>query len=341
MHQRKDIMVGFTDLSDDQRIERLEALARAALTEYGWPGATLTHRSYLENTVFELLDEASGTHGSLRVCRSGWEAGALQREICWLEALARDTELRIPAPIRASAGKPFCVVEATGVPGPRACVLFGWVDGDYAAPNELTPSRLHRAGRFLAGLHEHAESFRLPPELAIERFDADALETSDYRSNVATYFKEESALAAFDEAIVATARLMRDLGNDATVAGIIHGDFHQRNYVFDGERVGALDFETMSWGHYLYDLATTLSYLVPEFLRDVDPEPLRAAVLEGYARIRALPKGYGRMLRIFSAYRVWIMADWSSGSPRMLEHDWARRRLDAMPGQIRELLAGC
>jgi hypothetical protein len=37
---------------------------------------------------------------------------------------------------------------------------------------------------------------------------------------------------------------------------------------------------------------------------------------------------------------VWIMADWSSGSPRMLEHDWARRRLDAMPGQIRELLAG-
>ena len=126
---------------------------------------------------------------------------------------------------------------------------------------------------------------------------------------------------------------------DLALAGIVHGDFHQRNYIFDGERVGALDFETMRWGYYLYDLATTLSYLVSEFLRDVDPKPLRAALLEGYAAVRRLPRGYERMLSVFAAYRVWIMADWSSSSPRMLEHDWARRRLDAMPDQIRDLLA--
>jgi hypothetical protein len=78
---------------------------------------------------------------------------------------------------------------------------------------------------------------------------------------------------------------------------------------------------------------------VPEFLRDIDPEPLRATVLDGYEEARGLPDGYERMLRVFAAYRVWIMADWSSGSSRMLEHDWARRRLDAMPGQIRDLLA--
>jgi Ser/Thr protein kinase RdoA (MazF antagonist) len=334
-------MVDFTDLTDEQRIERLEELARLALAEYGLLGAVLRHRSYVENAVFEVLDEPSGTHASLRVCRSGWETGALQREICWLEALARDTDLRVPAPIRTSVGEPFCVVETAGVPGPRACSLFRWVDGAYAAPGELTPARLRHVGRFLARLHEHAESFRLPPELAIDRFDADALEASDWRANVSTYFADESALAAFDEAVAAAVRLMRELGDDATVAGIIHGDFHQRNYVFDGDRVGALDFETMLWGYYLYDLATTLSYLVPEFLRDVDPEPLRVAVLKGYERVRGLPEGYERMLRVFSAYRVWIMADWSSGSPRMLEHDWARRRLDAMPGQIRALLAEC
>jgi Ser/Thr protein kinase RdoA (MazF antagonist) len=278
LHERKGIMVDFTDLTEEQRIERLEALAR-------------------------------------------------------------DTDLRVPALIRSSAGEPFCVVEAAGVPGPRACVLFGWVDGSYAAPDELTPSRLRKVGRFLARLHEHTETFRLSPELAIERFDADALETSDYRANVATYFAKESALAPFDEEVAATVCVMKDLGDDATAAGIIHGDFHQRDYVFDGERVGALDFETMLWGYYLYDLATTLGYLAPEFLRDADPEPLRAAVLEGYARVRPLLEGYERMLRVFSAYRVWMMADWSSGSLRMLEHDWARRRLDAMPGQIRDLLA--
>jgi hypothetical protein len=56
MHRRKGIMGDFAELPDEQRIERLEALARAALAEYGLPGATLTHRSDLENAVFEMLD---------------------------------------------------------------------------------------------------------------------------------------------------------------------------------------------------------------------------------------------------------------------------------------------
>jgi len=67
---------------------------------------------------------------------------------------------------------------------------------------------------------------------------------------------------------------MRELGEGSDVAGSIHGDFHQRDYLFDGEQIGAIDFETMWWGDYLYDLATTLSYLVPGFLADRDPQPL-------------------------------------------------------------------
>jgi len=333
-------MVHFADLTDEERVEHFERLARQALAEYGLANATLRHLSYTENVLFEVLDGATGTHGSLRICREGWEQDVLKREISWLEALGRDTDLRIPRPLRTLAGEPFAVVESEEIPGSRACAIFRWVDGAYAAPDELTPSRLRGVGRFLAVLHDHAEGFRLPAELAIDRFDTGTLETFDHRANVSTYFQDEADLAAFDEAVAATTQLMRELGDDPTVAGIIHGDFHQRNYVFDGAAVGAIDFETMWWGYYLYDLATTLSYLVPEFLGGVDPAPLCEAVLTGYAEVRGLPEGYERMLRVFSAHRVWIMADWSSGSPRMLEHDWARRRLDAMPRQIRDLLRG-
>ena len=333
-------MVDFDDLTDEERIERFGRLAERALGRFGLRGATLTHRSYMENVLYEVTDDRRAVHASLRICRPGWEADALKREICWLGALSRDTDLRVPVSIPTRDGEPFAVVESPGIPGPRACVLLQWVDGAYAAPGKLTPSRLRNAGRFLATLHEHAGTFRLPADLAVERFDADALEAADPRTNVATYFDDEVDLEAFDDAIVAAVALMRELGEDEAVAGIIHGDFHQRNYVFDGESVGALDFETMRWGYYLYDLATTLSYLVPEFLGSVDADPLREAVLAGYAEVRGLPTGIDRMLRVFSAYRVWIMADWSSGSPRMLEHDWARRRLDAMPAQIRDLLGG-
>ncbi len=333
-------MVDFRDLSDEQQDERLEALARLALAEYGLSNASLRLHSRRENAVFEVIGRSSDMHASLRVCRPGWETDALRREISWLEALGRDDDLRVPVPIRTKADEAFCVVQTGDIPGPRACVLFHWVSGAFAEPEALTPSRMNSVGRFLARLHDHAEAFRLSPELATAPFDADALDASDQREHVSAYFTKEADLAAFDEAIAATVDLMRALGSDATVAGIVHGDFHQRNYVFDGERVGALDFETMWWGYYLYDLATTLSYLVPRFLRDTDPRPLRSALLAGYSQARGLADGHPRMLQVFSAYRAWIMADWSTSNPHMLEWDWVRRDLDATPAKIRELLAG-
>ena len=332
------IMINFANLTDEQRIERYEKLARKALAAYGMADSILTFRSYTENAVYEVEQAATSTHASLRICRQAWEADALTREACWLTSLAQNTDLRIPEPIPTLTDEPYCVVEMDGIPGVRACMLFTWVTGAYANTDELTPARMGQAGRFLATLHNHAETFQ--PPIAMTRFDADAIEAADCRANVSTYFSDESELRWFDYAIGETVRLMRSLGDHAAVAGLIHGDFHQRNYIFDGSQIGALDFETMQWGYYLYDLATTLSYLVPEFLGDVDPEPLRKAILEAYAAQRGVPDGIERVLKIFSAYRVWIMADWVSGSPRMLEHDWARRRLDEMPSQITELLEG-
>jgi len=331
-------MVEFNALTDEQQIERFGRLAKAALDRFGMPMATLRHQSYMENVLFEVSDKASDSHASLRICRPDWKVDALEREVCWLSELGRDTDLRVPIPIPTLDGELFAVVTCEGIPEPRACVLFHWVDGAYAAPGELTPARLRSVGQFLAKLHDHAETFHLPAELAIDRFDADALDECDYRANVSSYFEGPADLEAFDDAVAAAVKLMRELGESSTVAGIIHGDFHQRNYVFDGDHIGAIDFETMRWGYYFYDLATTLSYLRPEFLGNVDPEPLRASLIEGYATERRLPKEYERTLRIFAAYRVWIMADWVSSSPRMLKHDWARRRLDAMPEQIRDLL---
>jgi len=335
--ERKGIMVDFGELTNEQQIEQLQELARTALSAYGLGQANLTNRSYTENAVFEVQDEASGSHASLRVCRPTWEPEALRRETAWLESLGRETELRVPTPIRTTDGDVLCIVESDGVPEPRACVLFAWVEGEFARPEELTPARMEAVGRFLGSLHNHAQQ-EPDTTFSVKRFDANALAASDHRESIRTYFKAESDLRAFDEAIEATLKAMRELGDGPTHAGIIHGDFHQRNYVFDGDSIGALDFETLLWGYYVYDLATTLSYLVPRFLRDVDPEPLRAAVLDGYAQVRELPHAIESLLRVFSAYRVWIMADWLTGSPKMLEQEWVRGQLDSMPEQVRALL---
>jgi Ser/Thr protein kinase RdoA (MazF antagonist) len=330
-------MVRFEELSDEQRITLFETLGRAALRRYGIETADLSHRTYSENVIFEVRP-ADGGRYALRVCRPNTDPTDLEREITWLHALVRDTELRIPAPVMTAGGDPFTQAQIGGIPEPRYCALFTWVSGDYARGDELTPQRLDKAGEFLARLHAHAETYRLPERLALPRQNADSLSSLDISDPLAAYFPDRHDINAFEDALSTAASVMRELGEGSDVAGIIHGDFHQRNYIFDGEEIGAIDFETMWWGYYLYDLATTLSYLVPDFLRDRDPQPLRQAVVRSYERHRGLPADAPRYLRVFEAYRLWIMADWVAGSPRMLEHDWARGRLDRTPQQIRALL---
>ena len=330
-------MVEFEELSDERRIALFETVGREALRRYGIETADLSHRTYSENVIFE-VSTADGGRYALRVCRPNTDPTDLEREIAWLHALARDTELRIPAPVMTAGGDPFAQAQVVGVPEPRYCALFTWVSGDYASGDELTSRRLAKAGEFLARLHAHAETYRLPERLALPRQNADALNSMDISDPLAAYFPDRHDIVAFEDALSTTASVMRELGEGSDVAGIIHGDFHQRNYLFDGEEIGAIDFETMWWGYYLYDLATTLSYLVPDFLGDRDPQPLRQALVRSYERDHSLPADAPRCLRVFEAYRLWIMADWVAGSPRMLEHDWARDRLDRTPQQIRALL---
>ena len=330
-------MVSFDELSDEKRIALFKKLARTALRRYGIETADLSHRTYSENVIFEVRP-ADGGRYALRVCRPNTDPTDLEREITWLHALARDTELRTPAPVMTTGGDPFTRAQIGGIPELRYCALFTWVSGDYARGDDLTSRRLDKVGEFLARLHAHAETYRLPERLASPRQNADALSAMDVSEPLAAYFPDRRDIVAFEDALATTASVMRELGEGSDVAGIIHGDFHQRNYLFDGEEVGAIDFETMWWGYYLYDLATTLSYLVPDFLGDRDPQPLRRAVVRSYERHRGLPADASRYLRVFEAYRLWIMADWVAGSPRMLEHDWARGRLDRTPQQIRALL---
>lgn len=99
---------------------------------------------------------------ALRVCRPNTDPTDLEREITWLHALARDTELRIPAPVMTNGGETFAPAQVAAVPEPRYCALFTWVSGDCARGDELTPRRLDRVGAFLARLHTHAETYRIP-----------------------------------------------------------------------------------------------------------------------------------------------------------------------------------
>ena len=88
--------------------------------------------------------------------------------------------------------------------------------------------------------------------------------------------------------------------------GLIHSDLHQENYLFHRGRVRAIDFDDCGWGHFVYDLAVTLS----ELQHLPDSAALRAGLLRGYRAVRPLPAEHERYLEVFHALRVLKLTLW-------------------------------
>jgi Ser/Thr protein kinase RdoA (MazF antagonist) len=101
--------------------------------------------------------------------------------------------------------------------------------------------------------------------------------------------------------------VQRLLGQAPETFGLIHGDLHQENYLFDQGQVRAIDFDDCGFGHYLYDIAVTLFNL-----RGQDSTLLlRESFLAGYRSIRPLPSEHEQYLGTFYDLRDLQMMIWA------------------------------
>ena len=98
----------------------------------------------------------------------------------------------------------------------------------------------------------------------------------------------------------------RELGTGPDVYGLIHADLHQENYLFHRGRVRAIDFDDCGWGHFVYDLAVTLS----ELRGRPDYDVVREGLLRGYRAVRPLPVEHERYLEVFHGLRLLQLTLW-------------------------------
>jgi Ser/Thr protein kinase RdoA (MazF antagonist) len=271
----------FAELDRSGRTRRLRRLAEAALTAYDVPVARLTPLAPGLNTTFR-VDATDGHRYVLRVQRpDGPGAAQVRAEAAWLAALRRDSDLVVPLPVATRAREPVTVVADPAVPEPRTCVLLRWVDGRFF-DERLTPPQLYRLGEFTARLHLHGARMT-----GLDRGRADDL-TAFGRTQVdgfsAAVVDRAVALVppAADEvrAAIGRARDVRAaLGRGPDVFGLVHGDLQQENYLFDRGRVRVIGFDGCGYGHFAYDLATTIVGLGGR-------EELRETLLDGYRSVR-------------------------------------------------------
>jgi Ser/Thr protein kinase RdoA (MazF antagonist) len=319
-------MKPFETLTNAGQLHRLRRLAENALTAYDVREPRLTPLLHEDNTTFR-VESANRERHVLRIHRLLRTVEAVRSEMSWLAALRRETEFIVPQPIPTRDGDLLTVASLEGIPEPRICVLFRWIDGRFL-DSGLTPFHLERVGAFMAGLQLHGMRFQRPDNFMRGRVDnlTDQARRTSARGASETMVRgqvdhpeDETAAVRLiaeicspdDGARVATLiRKVREaqqaVGQGPETFGLIHGDLHQGNYLFHQGQVRAIDFDDCGYGYYLYDMAVTLS----EVNWRKNTPALRRSFLAGYRSVRSLSPEQEGYLDTFIALRDLQLITW-------------------------------
>jgi len=290
-HHHKGKHSVMASLSQDEAT----TLARNALALWDMADVPFSLKGYAQSWVFQVT-QANGQAAMLRLIPTHAQS-AVPLQIRFLLTLARETSLVTPRPLRSER---LVLRESLW-----EAVLFGYVPGENRAAQDLTPDEAALIGGFLASLHFESQRL-MRPQSNDPHLNAEGLlgAKSPYASVDETQF-----LSLDDQAVLNT--LYQRLADTETLIGntpqhtlLLHGDFLLQNIVFDGETIGALDFEMCSWGIDLYDLATFLWQMkpLPHYERIAD------AFWHGYTQWRSLPPR--EWLEVFIAARQGASVRW-------------------------------
>jgi Ser/Thr protein kinase RdoA (MazF antagonist) len=306
------MMRAFETLEYDAQVERLDRLARRAISAYSLPDATATLHAYTNNAVYSVVDHSASfvkeARYALRITRPDNKRLAwIRSELAWLSAIRRNTWLEVPEP----AGHVY-TGELEGVDSPVYGSLFGWVDGESKAQSEVSLEQIETIGEFAAMLHNFSETFEPPAEFDRPRLDWEGLfgDDSPYRTESEDEHFTDEHRKTIQEAAAYVQSAMDNLGQASSEFGMIHGDLLPKNILFRDDQVCALDFDDCAYGYYIYDL----SPLLWGYRDDARYPQIKAALWDGYTGVRELDDDHREALEAFIAARHIASCRWIAGN---------------------------
>jgi len=324
--QLSHVKTEFNQLPYEAQLERLSALATRAIAHYGFDDVTFSLVNYTNNAVFKV--EAPDGVYILRLYRAGLRPLiAIQSELMWLSALAQHG-IHVPTPI----GEIY-TGELEDEALPVYCTLTTRLEGEPLTYAQMTDDHIRAIGRFIGQLHTVASTFITPADFSRPRLDYEGLFGDD-----SPYNPKDGASIFTDEQKVVMKHVQDRvketfdfLGQTAETFGLIHADFIPQNMVWDGMKLGAIDFEYCGYGYYVYDLAPML------WMNRNEPsyDHLRLTLWDGYTQVRPQPEKMMKTLQTFVAARHvascrWIAGNLSNPSVRARAHQVIAERVEEM-----------
>lgn len=207
-------------------------------------------------------------------------------EMLWLDALARQTDLLVPAPVRSRSGELLERVSVEDGTEPWVCRVMTWVP-DRKLGRSMNAEHFALLGTLIAGLHGHAARWSPPEGFVRPRWSEEfGVQLAHLRRAAADGRLPRARAECMDAAADRARRAMSEVGTAPDVFHLIHSDLGYGNHLFHRGRAGAIDFEKCAYGWALADLAEPLCWVqhVPHF------PALRDALLAGYRAVRPLSR---------------------------------------------------
>jgi Ser/Thr protein kinase RdoA (MazF antagonist) len=274
--------MAFVEFGERSYLSQVAMLRRAAidaLADYPIPVARIRLLLHAYNTTFR-VDTTDGRRFAIRLntgSRKTFEG--LRAEMSWLAALALDTDLKIPAPVRTIDGRLFTEVRGSAFGRPLLAAVFEWLPGP-DLEGGARPDQLFVAGQAMATLHAHAERWSLPADATLPTLDTILIDVPDHLHDPhpqLTPDREHVVHEAFDHITKVLSGLPPDQPRH-----VLHADMHLGNMKWSRGRLAVFDFDDCGIGLPLQDLAISSYYLRPD-------RTLEHAMAEGYATMRPLP----------------------------------------------------
>jgi Ser/Thr protein kinase RdoA (MazF antagonist) len=302
-----------------------EEVVQAVLTYYDLQDAQLTFLGQSQNTTFRVETPTKDTF-LLRLHRGIEEVGdslqavwrepfVIQSELLWLNAIAQDTDLTVPQPVKNRLGEWVTSMTRTEWEAPLSSSLLRWVDGEHLE-GEPTAQHIRQLGLLMAHLHQHSSHWVSPVGFSRPTHDVEPLKAATSQLGVLVQNGTISLddYQVFQEATLHVQAFMAQLHQTRDTWGIIHADLHRGNYILYGEEIRPIDFSRCGFGFYLYDMGGSLG--------DIEAS-LRWHFFEGYSTIRTLPANYQSTVEAFFIGSTVENFAFLSANPQ--EHEWLSR----------------
>ena len=334
--QKNTKLKSYDGLTKRGQARRLRKMVESALVEFNIRTHRLDFIKHLDNTTFRLWSDEG--QFLVRVHRlEGYTSRSVDSELAWLNALSKDSNVRVQTPRQTPDGRGTVTVETHGVPNAYPVTVLSWLKGRIVHQERRTMAHFEALGRLVGELHKHAMQWVLPNDF--ERPIYDAVHQLGTRSptplsEVGPKYLPVHILRDVETAYVRRLDVENVLGTGKEQFGLVHFDLCVGNILFNKKEAIAIDFDQCGLGFYAYDLAVALMgpFAGRNFMGSCE------ALFRGYREVQPLPAEWIDHLPTMMASRsAGFILRVAHRNPKMVLKLWRaflRPLLEATPDQF-------